>query len=104
MSEINQPASTNGYVPTTDEVRADYVDRIFEYVGVPEEQVGADFDTWLNSVRAAAWEKGHLHRQRRGPDDCHCYAYYPGECACGRFGTGELISLKDNPYKQGEEL
>ena len=46
------------HTPTTDEVRADYVDHIFEYVGVPEEQVGADFDRWLNRVQAEAWEAG----------------------------------------------
>ena len=49
---------------------------------------------------AEAWDEGHRHPQRRGPDDCQCGAYYVGECACGEYGCGPLLSLADNPYRK----
>ena len=49
---------------------------------------------------AAAWEEGHKTRWRRGPDECQCCAYSAGECACGKYGTGELLSLAANPYRE----
>lgn len=58
---------------------------------------------WLaareSAARAEAWDEGHRHRQRRGPDECQCAAWSEGECACGRYGTGALVSLADNPYR-----
>jgi len=48
----------------------------------------------------AAWDEGHRKRQRRGPDDCQCAAWSEGECACGRYGSGPLVSLADNPYRE----
>lgn len=48
---------------------------------------------------ADAWEAGHVTRWRRGPDECQCCAYSAGECACGKYGTGELLSLAQNPYR-----
>lgn len=49
---------------------------------------------------AKAWEEGHKTRWRRGWDDCQCSAWSSSECACGRYGTGELLSLGDNPYRE----
>ena len=51
-------------------------------------------------VLAQGWDEGHRHRWRRGPDDCFCGAWSSIECACGKYGTGELLSLKDNPYRK----
>lgn len=48
---------------------------------------------------AQAWDAGHQTRWRRGPDECQCWAYASIECACGRYGTGVLLSLNDNPYR-----
>lgn len=45
------------------------------------------------------WKEGHLHRQRRDWDDgCRCAAWDESECGCGRYGSGKLLSLADNPY------
>ena len=85
MTSKQQP-STNGYVPTTDEVRADYVDHIFEYVGVPEEQVGADFDQWLNSVRAEAWDEAVASVRIHGRTE--------------RGMTAMTATVPSNPYKE----
>jgi hypothetical protein len=59
---------------------------------------GDEFDAWLDSVKAYAWQEGHLHDRRLGPDECVCWAWSPGECGCGKFGNGEVLSLHDNPY------
>jgi hypothetical protein len=49
---------------------------------------------------AKAWGEGHTTRWRRDPDDgCTCGAWASIECACGRYGSGELLSLNDNPYR-----
>ena len=54
-------------------------------------------------IAAKAWHEGHLLRWRRGVDDCHCSARSAGECGCGRYGTGEMLSLADNPYSKTTE-
>lgn len=54
-------------------------------------------------VKAQAWDEGCRHRWRRGPDDCRCDAWSSIECACGKYGTGDLLSLEDNPYRFGEQ-
>ncbi|MGV8972234.1 MAG: hypothetical protein ACOH10_07915 [Rhodoglobus sp.] len=51
---------------------------------------------------ATAWEAGHQHPWRRGPDDCKCGAWSRNECGCGKYGTGELLSLADNPYAEAD--
>lgn len=53
----------------------------------------------LREAKAEAWDEGHRTWQQRGPDDCQCYAYSESECGCGLYGTGELLSLKSNPYR-----
>ena len=55
----------------------------------------------LRAENAIAWATGHSHPWRRGPDECRCGAWAKIECACGRYGTGELLSLADNPYLPG---
>ena len=66
-------------------------------------KAGRAFDEWLAGVKAQAWDEGHRHRWRRGPDDCRCNAWSSIECACGLYGTGELLSLGDNPYRTGTD-
>lgn len=58
-------------------------------------------DRWLAAhdakVKAEAWDEGHRTRQRREMDDCNCNAWSEGECACGLYGTGKIIT--PNPYR-----
>ena len=56
---------------------------------------------WLEQVKAEAWDEGHRTPQIREPHDCRCGAWYEGECACGLFGTGEIIT--PNPYREKEQ-
>ena len=56
-------------------------------------------DAWLREAKAEAWDEGHLTRRLRGPDACRCSAHSEGECGCGLYGTGELLSLAKNPYR-----
>ena len=51
-------------------------------------------------AKAEAWDEGHATRQKREPDDCRCAAYYAGECGCGKYGTGRIIT--PNPYRADE--
>ena len=62
------------------------------------------YDRWLGEIRADAWDEGHKTRWRRGPDDCHCAAWSSSECACGKYGIGELLSIHDNPYRARKEV
>ena len=48
---------------------------------------------------AKAWDAGHLTSWKRGPSGCKCGAWSDGECACGLYGTGEVLSLAANPYR-----
>lgn len=55
----------------------------------------------FDELLATAWDEGHqTHWKRHWDDGCECYAYSSSECACGLYGTGELLSLKENPYSQ----
>ena len=121
------------YIPTTEVVREDFADfRRNDYFWKSRESLmrrsarrRRQFDRWFASVKAEAiaefidetgvavdgvrpllakaWDEGHKHSWRRGPDGCQCYAYSSSECACGDYGTGELLSLKDNPYREETE-
>jgi hypothetical protein len=91
------------YTPTVEEVREDYRNGVWnDGLGIWGDSVAEVFDRWLAGVRAEAWDEGHKHRQRLGADDCHCAAWSEGECACGLYGTGPLLSLTDNPYRAPE--
>lgn len=92
----------NNYTPNTDVVRLLYAIGQGGLSDDVEDMRAEDFDRWLAGVKAEAWDEGHRHRQRRGPDDCPCGAWYEGECACGQYGTGDLLSLADNPYREEE--
>lgn len=55
----------------------------------------------LREALAAAWDEGHRHNWKRDPDDgCRCGAWASFECGCGKYGSGELLSLSDNPYRR----
>jgi hypothetical protein len=91
------------YTPTTEEVRESYV-LMQKCSAYPNPD--AEFDRWLAEhdaeIAKRAWEEGHKTAWKRGPSECKCYAYSSSECGCGKYGTGELLSLNDNPYLQGE--
>jgi len=93
------------YTPTTNDVREFYQGQLEKaddgvYMFADEEKSNAEFDRWLAQVKADAWDEGHLHYQKRGPDNCMCCAYSEYECACGEFGTGAVVSLSENPYRE----
>jgi hypothetical protein len=92
------------YTPTTEEVRG-WATYLLEETTPPHivEKYGAEFDRWLAAAKAEAWDEGHLHYQKRGPDNCACFAHYEGECACGEFGNGVVVSLSENPYREASE-
>ena len=48
---------------------------------------------------AKAWDEGHLTSWKRGPSGCKCGAWSAGECGCGLYGTGDVLSLAANPYR-----
>ena len=52
---------------------------------------------WTDEDMARAWDEGHRTRQIRELDDCRCGAYYEGECGCGKYGTGRIVT--PNPYR-----
>lgn len=95
--------------PETDDLRAAYVWQEWDgYSWAQHVAAGCKFDRWLAAhdaeVKAEAWDEGHRHRWRRDRDDgCTCAAWSSDECACGLYGTGELLSLKDNPYRAGSD-
>jgi len=96
------------YTPTTNDVRKFYQGQLEKaddgvYMFVDEEKSNAEFDRWLAGVKAEAWDEGHLHYQKLGPDKCVCWAWSESECACGEFGTGAVVSLSENPYRQAVE-
>lgn len=94
------------YTPDTEAVRDAYASFWERRYGpaVWYERCQDEFDRWLEAEKAKwqaeAWEEGHRHAQRRGPDDRTCEAWSEDECACGQFGNGELWSLADNPYRE----
>ena len=112
------------YTPTTDHVRevfsnrpgGDYVKqrlefnrwlwaytaKLFtEFMQQPEfQEMLAARDTEIHTAALAqAWDEGHETWWKRGPDDCQCGAWSSSECGCGLYGSGELLSLADNPYR-----
>lgn len=74
------------YMPTTDDVRDAYQGRLVKtgpssYELVDEKQADAEFDRWLDEVKAQAWEEGWMR----------CVS------------MSEDSELSANPYRQGEE-
>lgn len=62
------------------------------------------FEAWLaehdRKVSERVWVEGYKTAWKRGPSECKCYAYSSSECGCGKYGTGVLLSLNDNPYRK----
>lgn len=104
---------TTGQVPIADgdegiervarEVIGLWLDAYEDSFGITIRKVADPSDRWLTRKLARAWAEGHQHRQRRGKDKCKCGAWSKGECACGRYGNGPLLSLEDNPYSKGAD-
>lgn len=90
---MNDPT---GWTPTDEMVEWAYASAAFTNAG---EDPRAVFRRWLRGRLADAWDEGHQRRRRRGPDCCLCEAWDEGECGCGEYGTGQLVSLGDNPYR-----
>ena len=93
------------WTPSTEDVRAAYTRLMHGWTTlewVTEQHARAEFDRWLaqtiREAKAEAWDEGHRTPQDRELDDCRCEAWHEGECACGLFGTGEIIT--PNPYRQ----
>lgn len=89
------------YTPTTPVIRGAYVQLHSGASWESKQPRLVEFDRWLEQVKAEAWDEGHRTPQEREPDDCQCGAWYDGECGCGLFGTGEIIT--PNPYRQKEQ-
>lgn len=68
------------FVPTTDEVRAAYVDG----AGFYRDVAGDWFDRWLAQVKADAWDEGYS----KGRVDCEIRPY--------------ILSAPHNPYRTGD--
>lgn len=77
-------ARSDGYTPTTDEVRRCYVG---ELDAITDGVVGEAFDRWLESVKAEAWDEGARHVYTDG-----------GKCSFARDGD----PCPYNPYRKGE--
>lgn len=54
----------------------------------------------LKPLLAEVWMEGHTTYQEREQDDCRCGAWYEGECGCGEYGQGKIITT--NPYTTKE--
>ena len=57
----------------------------------------AALDAVASTIAARAWDEGHATHWQREMDDCRCGAWNRGECGCGKYGTGRLIT--PNPYR-----
>lgn len=73
------------YKPITESVRGIYADRVEHILGLSREQIRAEFDAWLNEVKAEAWEEGAES------------AFYNPEIR-------DLVDYPDeNPYRKAEK-
>lgn len=52
--------------------------------------------TTVKKLLKGAWQEGHETPWEREPDNCKCYAWNSGECGCGEYGNGRIITPK--PY------
>jgi len=82
-------AGMSEYAPTTADVRAGYTvmhpSGPGEYVVVSREESDAEFDRWLQSVKAAAWEEGAL--------------WAAVECGAIKDERNAWLASGDNPYE-----
>ena len=62
-----------------------------------EKEVRLALDAVAPAIAARAWDEGHATHWQREMDDCRCGAWNRGECGCGKYGTGRLIT--PNPYR-----
>lgn len=77
------------YTPSTDEARVAYRGNASE-LGTSTEEAGAEFDRWLASVKAEAWDEGH----DAGWAGCEDFAQH------GSVPSGIHQSEAINPYRE----
>ena len=108
VRESEEQAMSDEYTPTTEQVRSAWIFKRWDSIGqLRSEGSDAEVDRWLaahdaeirTAAQAEAWDQGHKTRHKRGPSGCRCGAWSSGECGCGLYGSGELLSLADNPYR-----
>ena len=88
------------YTPTTKQVRFAYTDRrdFDSQIGLGEgpgdEEAGAEFNRWLNSIKAEAWEQGKRAEETAW---IHVLDGHPVE-------EGDMCDQcpTDNPYREQE--
>ncbi|WP_300733663.1 hypothetical protein [Pseudomonas sp.] len=79
------------YTPITDEVRFRYIEH--PYVALDEAEADhAEFDRWLDQVKAAAWAEGHAAGEAN-----------TGDGFAALIGGGDPPEPRRNPYTPEEE-
>ena len=56
----------------------------------------------MRQALAKAWDEGHETWWERGPDGCDCDVTRWEDCSCFLYGTGDLLSLAQNPYRAAQ--
>jgi hypothetical protein len=89
----------------TNETPAETIERLERLNNHLAQMLKRGSDRLQESARelmAQGWDEGHGTPVQREPDDCRCGAWYEGECGCGKYGTGKIIT--PNPYRQPIQL
>ena len=74
------------YVPTTEEVLDGYVKQMTHWTSPQQaDEWQAEFDRWLNAVKAEVWERGHVCGYSDAQD-----------------AARHIIRPPHNPYREGE--
>lgn len=85
----------------TEETPAETIERLTKSNNRLAQMVKNSSDRLQESARelmAQGWDAGHGVPVLREMDDCRCGAWHEGECGCGKYGTGKIIT--PNPYRQ----
>lgn len=86
---------------TTEETPDETIERLTELNNRLAQMLKRGSDRLAESARelmAQGWDVGHQTPVQREPSDCRCGAWCEDECACGKYGTGKIIT--PNPYRQ----
>ena len=99
---VPRTAIIRGYYATSAAFGGDVVDSALQFnrwLHAHDAEIRAAALAGSQGELAAAWDEGHLTSRKRGPSGCKCGAWSNGECACGLYGTGAVLSLAANPYR-----